>query len=154
MTRSARFFLLLCLSCLLCRPATAQAIKPLAPVPVAVQLLPGDVVRERLIGLDSASYQAGRRALALVPAGDAVQADLRHQAALANQQVAALDTELRRCQAARTTAEADADRMRAAARVALASPPRPPWLLDGRTYRAGGAGVVVGLLLSVFIFHN
>gem|GEM_PF-6485389 len=123
-------------------------------MPIAVQLLPGDVVRERLIGLDSASYQAGRRALELVPAGDAVQADLRHQAALAKQELAALDAEFRRCQAARTTAEADADRMRAAARVVLASPPRPPWLLDGRTYKAGAAGVVVGLLLSVFIFHN
>ncbi len=122
-------------------------------MPIAVQLMPGDVVRERLIGLDSASYQAGRQALALVPAGDAVQADLRHQAELAKQEIATLDTELRRSRAGQAAAEADADRMRAAARVVLASPPRPPLLLDSHTYKGVGAGAVLAVLLKVFVFH-
>jgi hypothetical protein len=151
MTRFAASFLLLCLSYLLNRPATAQPIKPLAPV--VVQLLPGDVVHERLIGLDSATYQASRLALAMVPAGDAVQANLRRQAALAGQQLAVIEEELRRCRAGAAATGADYDRMRQAARVAMASPPRPP-LLDSHFYQGTALGVVAALLVKVFIFHH
>lgn len=151
MTRCATSFLLLCLSCLLNRPATAQPIKPLAPV--VVQLLPGDVVGEPLIGLDSATYHAARTALSMVPVGDAVQANLRRQAELAGQQLAAAEDELRRCRAGAAVTTADYERMRQAAQVALASPPRPPLLLDSHFYQGTLAGTVAAVVLKLFIFH-
>lgn len=152
MTRCATSFLLLCLCYLLSRPATAQPIKPLAPV--VVQLLPGDVVQERLIGLDSTTYQAARTALAMVPAGEAVQANLRHQAELAGQQLAVLDAELRRCRAGAAVDAASFKKLAEASRSLLTSPPRPPLLLDTHFYKGVGAGVVLAVLLKVFVFHN
>jgi len=120
---------------------------------VVVQLLPGDVVQERLIGLDSATYQAAHTALAMVPVGEAVQAGLRHQAELAGQQLAALDAELRRCRAGAAATTADYERMRQAARVALARPLRPPLLLDSHFYQGTLTGALTAVLLKLFVFH-
>ena len=120
---------------------------------MVVKLLPGDIVREPLIGLDEATYQAGRRAVQLVPAADAVQADLRREAALAHQQLATTEQALRECRASRTATEADYQLAQKAVTVALASPPRPPWLLDSHTYKGAGLGAVAMVLLKLVIFH-
>lgn len=120
---------------------------------MVVQLLPGDVVQESLIGLDSTTYQAARTALALVPAGDAVQASLRRQAELASQQLAAAEAELRRCRAGAAATEADYARMRQAARVALASPPGPPLLLDSHFYQGTALGAVAVIVIGALLRH-
>jgi hypothetical protein len=120
---------------------------------VVVQLLPGDVVHEPLIGLDSATYQAARTALAMVPAGEAVQANLRHRAELADQQLAVLDAELRRCRAGTAADWANLQKLAEASHSLLERPPRPPLLLDSHFYQGTALGVVVVGLLKLLVFH-
>ena len=122
-----------------------------------VRLLPGDMAQRPLIGLDTATYRSTRLYVATAGQLLLVRADriaqLERAGLVADSVQVAQATELRQCRADEQAARGDADRMRAAARVALASPPRPPWLLDGRTYKAGAAGTVLGLLLKVLVFH-
>jgi len=143
------------LLCLLAQPASSQAIAPLAPTVVRLEV--GDVARQPLIGLDTATYANTRQYVAAAGQLLLVRADriaqLERSGRLADSVQVAYAAELRRCQASQAATDADYDRMRAAARVALASPPRPPWLLDGRTYKAGAVGTVLGVLLKVFVFH-
>ncbi|MDO7888247.1 hypothetical protein [Hymenobacter cheonanensis] len=146
---------LLPLLCLLSLPATSQPIRQLAPL--VVRLDSGTVVRQRLVGIDTATYRSTRQYVATAGQLLLVRADriaqLERDASLRDSVQTAYATELRRSQASQAATEADYQRMRAAARVALASPPRPPWLLDSRTYKAGAAGTVLGVLLKVFVFH-
>lgn len=122
-----------------------------------VRLATGDMARQPLIGLDTATYRSTRQYVAAAGQLLLVRADriaaLERSGRLADSVQAAYAVELRRCQAGAAATTADYERMRDAARVALASPPRPPWPLDGRTYKAGGAGVVLGLVLKAFLFH-
>ena len=147
---------LLPLLCLLTQPASSQAIAP--PHPMVVRLETGDIARQPLIGLDTATYGGTRRYVAAAGQLLLVRADriaqLERSGRLADSVQVAYAAELRRCQAGRAATEADYERMRAAARVALASPPRPPWLLDSHTYKGVGAGAVLAVLLKVFIFHK
>jgi hypothetical protein len=89
----------------------------------------------------------------MVPVGDAVQANLRRQAELDRQQLAALDAELMRCRAGAAATEADYERMRQAARVALASPPRSPLLLDSHFYQGTVLGAVAALVIRALLLH-
>lgn len=147
MTRFAPYFLLLCLSCLLPRPATAQqAIKPLAPVPIVVQLVPGDVIQERLVGLDSVSYQAGRRALALVPAGDAALAAQGRELLLTRRELEASEAALRQERAHAATREQQYQQLLAAGRRVADKPPARPLLLDWHFWLGLGAGAAGGLI--------
>lgn len=151
MTRFAPYFLLWCLSCLLTRSATAQAISPLKPI--VVQLVPGDVVRERLVGVDSATYQAGRQARLLVPAADALQADLRRENTLVRQQLATTEAALLGCLRGQAASEADYHAMQQAASASRVSPARPPALVDSHTYAGAGAGALLVVLLKLFVLH-
>ena len=149
MIRSALFCLLLCLSCLPPRLATAQAIKPLAPVPIAVQLLPGDVVQDYLIGLDSLSYQAGRAALALVPAGEAALATQGRALQLTRQQLEASEAALRKERADGVTREQQYQQLLAAGRQVASKPPARPLLLDWHFWLGLGTGGLGGLLYGI-----
>jgi hypothetical protein len=146
---------LLLLLCLLTRPASSQAIAPLAPTVVRLEI--GDVAQRPLIGLDTATYRSTRQYVASAGQLLLVRADriaqLERNGRLADSLQVAYAYELRRCQAGRAASDADYERMRAATRVALASPPRPPWLLDSHTYKGVGAGVVLAALLKAFVFN-
>lgn len=138
---------LLLLLCLLSQPATSQVYR----------LSAGDVVRAPLVGIDTATYRsthayvATASQLLLVRANRIAQ--LERSGRLADSVQTAYAAELRRCQAGRAASDADYEKMRTAARVALASPPRPPLLLDSRTYKGMGAGAAIGLLLKVLVFR-
>ena len=143
------------LLCLLAQPASSQAIAPLAPTVVRLEV--GDVARQPLIGLDTATYANTRQYVAAAGQLLLVRADriaqLERSGRLADSVQVAYAAELRRCQAGRLASEADVAKLSEASRSLLASPPRPPWLLDSRTYKAGAAGTVLGVLLKVFVFH-
>jgi hypothetical protein len=146
MTRSTTACLLLLL-CLLSHRATSQVY----------QLRAGDVVRGPLIGIDTATYRSTRQYVAA--AGQLLDvraqriATLERSNLLADSTTATALAELRRCRAGAAATEADYERMRQAARVALASPPRPPLLFDSHFYQGTAVGVVAALLLKVFVFH-
>jgi hypothetical protein len=144
------------LLCLLTRPASSQALAPLAPAVVRLEV--GDVARRPLIGLDTATYRHTRQYVAAASQLLLVRADritaLERGAQLSDSVQAAYADELRRCRAGAAATTADYDRMRQAARVALASPPRPPLLLDSHFYQGTLAGAAAAMLLKVFIFHN
>ena len=125
-----------------------------------VRLLPGDVARQQLIGLDTATYRTTRRYVATASQLLLVRADritkLERAGLVADSVQATYATELRQCRADAQAARGDADRMRAAARVALASPPRPPWLLDSHTYKGVGLGALLAAAARIgvkVIFH-
>jgi hypothetical protein len=147
---------LLPLLCLLTRPASSQALAPLAPAVVRLEV--GDVAQRPLIGLDTAAYRNTRQYVAAASQLLLVRADritaLERGAQLNDSVQATYAAELRRCRAGAAATEANYDRLRQAARVALASPPRPPLLLDGNFYKGAGAGAVLATLLNVFIFHH
>jgi hypothetical protein len=122
-----------------------------------VRLEVGDVARRPLIGLDTAAYRNTRQYVAAASQLLLVRADrirtLERGAQLSDSVQAAYADELRRCRAGAAATTADYDRMRQAARVALASPPRPPLLLDSHFYQGTLAGAVAAGLLKLFVFH-
>jgi len=147
MTRSITACLPLLL-CLLCRPAHSQ---------VVVQLATGDVVRQPLVGLDTATYRHTRQYVAAAGQLLLVRADriaqLERSGRLCDSLATATAAEVRRQRATAAGSEADFQKLAAQAQRALATPPRPPLLLDGHTYKGVGAGAVLAVLLKVFIFH-
>jgi hypothetical protein len=129
--------------------------------PKVVRLEIGDVAQRPLIGLDTATYRSTRQYVASASQLLLVRADriaqLERNGRLADSAQVAYAAELRRCQAGRAASDADYERMRAAARVALASPPRPPWLLDSHTYKGVGLGALLAVVARVgikVIFHQ
>jgi hypothetical protein len=118
-------------------------------VPVAVQLVPGDVIQERLVGLDSASYQAGRRALELVPAGEAALATQGRELQLTRQQLEANEAALRQERAHGAQREQDYQQLLAAGRKVADKPPARPLLLDWHFWLGLGAGGLGGLLYGI-----
>ena len=146
---------LLCLLCLLTRPASSQPIAPLRPVVVRLDV--GDVARQPLIGLDTATYGGTRRYVAAAGQLLLVRADRITQSErsgrLADSVQTAQADELRRRRAGQALTTADYEKMRAAATAGLAVRPRPPLLLDGRTWKAGAVGAVLGLVLKAVVFH-
>jgi hypothetical protein len=122
-----------------------------------VRLEVGDVAKRPLIGIDTATYRSTRQYVAAAGQLLLVRADritaLERGAKLSDSVRTAYADELRRCRAGASATSADYERMRQAARVALASPPRPPLLLDGHTYKGVGLGGVLAVLLKVFVFH-
>jgi len=147
---------LLLLLCLLTHRGSSQAIAPLAPV--VVRLNVGDVAQQPLIGLDTATYGGTRRYVASAGQLLLVRADriaqLERSNRLADSTTTAVVTELRRCQATAAANDADFKKLAAATNRALGKPPAPPLLLDSHTYKGVGAGVVLAVLLKVFVFHN
>lgn len=141
--------------CLLTRPASSQPIAPLRPV--VVRLETGDVARQPLIGLDTATYGGTRRYVTAAGQLLLVRADriaqLERSGRLADSVQATQADELRRCRAGQAATTADYEKMRAAATAGLAVRPRPPWLLDPRTWKAGAVGTVLGLVLKAVISH-
>ena len=128
---------------------------PLAPAVVRLEV--GDVARRPLIGLDTAAYRSTRQYVAAASQLLLVRADritaLERGARLSDSVQAAYADELRRCRAGAAATEASYQHMRQAARVALASPPRPPLLLDAHFYQGTLAGAVTTVLLKLFVFH-
>ena len=128
---------------------------PLAPAVVRLEV--GDVAKRPLIGLDTATYRSTRQYVAAVSQLLLVRADritaLERGARLSDSVQAAYADELRRCQAGAAATEASYQHMRQAARVALASPPRPPLLLDSHLYKGVGLGGVLAVALKLLIFH-
>jgi hypothetical protein len=147
---------LLPLLCLLTRPASSQALAPLTPAVVRLEV--GDVAQRPLIGLDTAAYRNTRQYVAAASQLLLVRADritaLERGGRLSDSVQAAYAAELRRCRAGAAATEANYDRMQQAARVALASPPRPPLLLDSHFYQGTALGVAAALLFKTFIFHH
>jgi hypothetical protein len=127
---------LLPLLCLLTRPASSQALAPLAPAVVRLEV--GDVAQRPLIGLDTAAYRRTRQYVAAASQLLLVRADritaLERGARLSDSVQATLTTELRRCRAGAAATEANYDHLQQAAQVALASPPCPPLLLNAHFY--------------------
>jgi hypothetical protein len=152
MTRSI-IACLLPLLCLLTRPASSQALAPLAPAVVRLEV--GDVAQRPLIGLDTAAYRHTRQYVAAASQLLLVRADritaLERGAQLSDSVQAAYADELRRCRAGAAATTADYDHMRQAAWVALASPPRPPLLLDSHFYKGVGLGGVVALVVGALL---
>ena len=151
-----RALYLLPLLCLLTRPASSQPIAPLRPV--VVRLETGDVARQPLIGLDTATYGGTRRYVAAAGQLLLVRADriaqLERSGGLADSVQTAQADELRRCRAGQAIRDADIKRLAEASHSLLAVRPRPPWLLDSHTYKGAGLGAAALLLLKVFVFHN
>lgn len=121
------------------------------------RLAAGDVVRAPLVGIDTATYESTRLYVAnasqLLDARAGRIATLERASLTADSITQAQAAELRRCRGEVVASAADYDHMRQAARVALASPPRPPLLLDSHTYKGMGAGALLAVLLKVFLFH-
>lgn len=146
---------LLPLLCLLTRPASSQPIAPLRPV--VVHLETGDVARQPLIGLDTATYGGTRRYVAAAGQLLLVRADriaqLERAGRVADSTTTAALTELRRYQATAATNEAAFKKLATATNRALGKPPAPPLLLDPHFYQGTLAGVVGAVLLKLFVFH-
>jgi len=125
---------------------------------VVVQLAAGDVAQQPLVGLDTATYRHTRQYVAaagqlLLVRADRI-AELERSGRLCDSLATAASAELRRQRATASANEADFQRLAAQANRALATPPRPPLLLDGHTYKGAVLGGVGLLLLKLFISHN
>jgi hypothetical protein len=146
---------LLPLLCLLTRPASSQALAPLAPAVVRLEV--GDVAQRPLIGLDTAAYRNTRQYVAAASQLLNVRAErivtLERSNLLADSTTAAARAELRRYQATAAANEADFQKLAAATRAALGKPPAPPLLLDPHFYQGTLAGAVATVLLKLFVFH-
>lgn len=122
-----------------------------------VRLAVGDVAQRPLIGLDTATYRSTRQYVAAASQLLLVRADriaaLERGARLSDSVKTAYAAELRRCRAGAAATEADYERMRQAARVVLASPPRPPLLLDAHFYQGTALGAVAALVIRALLLH-
>jgi hypothetical protein len=122
-----------------------------------VRLEVGDVAKRPLIGIDTATYRSTRQYVAAAGQLLLVRADritaLERGAKLSDSVRTAYADELRRCRAGAASTSADYDRMRQAARVALASPPRPPLLLDGHFYQGTALGAVAVMVITALLRH-
>ena len=140
-----KFLLLLAILCLPTHRASSQPTgRALAPLrPVVVRLDSGAVAVRRYVCLDTATYRITRQQVAqLVPLRQRV-ALLDYDRQLLQQQLAGQRREGR-------AANADFDAAQASARQLEAVPRRPPLLLDARVYGSAGAGILAGLLYSLF----
>ena len=150
MTRLVSLSLLL-LSCLATRPATSQVWR----------LDSGTVARGPLIGLDTATYHSTMNyvsgAKVLLGARADRIAQLERDGQTATQQLAAAESELRRCRAEAKLDAADFHTVVVEGQKLAGKPPALPLLLDGHFYKGVGTGGVLAaaaaVLLKVFVFH-
>jgi hypothetical protein len=145
--KKLRYSCLLALCCLLALSGHSQII----------QLVPGDVVRKPMVGIDTTTYSAIRAyqeaSTSLLDLRANRITTLEHELTVAESASAVVVDELKQCRADNLKADAKYAKMTAHAEKALALPVRPPLLLDSRVYLGGGVGLLLGLFVG-FIAHK
>ncbi|GAA4362717.1 hypothetical protein GCM10023185_30910 [Hymenobacter saemangeumensis] len=134
-------FLAGALCCLLTLPANSQTI-------VIVSLYPGDVVKSRLVGIDTATYRRTRLAVQ-------ERDELRYSLYLQGQQVATANNQVAQCRGQLKAGEDDYAALAARTAQLEQMPKAKPLLLDGHTYTGAAGGVLVTLaaLAAILLTH-
>jgi hypothetical protein len=142
--------LLLCLLpllCLLAHNASSQTF--------TYTLHPGDVVKQRMIGIDTASYGQSRRYMYragnLILTGQNLLAELQHKYDLSQAASIVLQNELKRTRQEHELTEAELAAVAKKANKLAALPLQKPLLLDLRTYEVGGTAGAVAFLIALLI---
>lgn len=147
-TRYVRIFLA-GLSCLLTHRATAQDIKPLRPT--VVRLEAGDVIREPLIGMDTATYYGTRRYQAatakLLAAGDVQGRKWRKLLLASDSTTAEAEREIARQRLVNAAQQKQFSQLQEVLDKALALPTEKSLFINPKFY----GGVAVGTLFGFFL---
>ena len=140
-----KLLLLLAIICLSSHLANSQAIPQLSSI--VVTLKRGETARQQYVCMDTATYRVTREQVAQV-------VPLRQRVALLEYDRQLLEKQVADGRQATQIANQDFDAAQAQARVLEAVPRRPLLLLDSRLYLGAAAGIVLGELARILLFHS